>query len=97
MTEIIDMKSEEYKNLMERMLKYRKQTQKASLKYYKKKYTITEDMSDEEKEAIQKNIDERRAKERERYEANKEYHRIKNKKWRDKQKAKKLAEKEQNA
>ena len=97
MTEIMDMKSEEYKNLMERMLKYRKQTQKASLKYYKKKYTITEDMSDEEKEAIQKNIDERRARERARYEANKEYHRLKSKRYRERVKAKKLAEKEQNA
>ena len=97
MTETMDMNSLEYKTIMEKMMKYRQQTQKASLKYYNKKYTITDDMSDEEKEVIQKNIDDRRAKERARYEANKEYHRIKNKRWRDKQKAKKNAEQEKNA
>jgi len=82
--------TENIKVLAERFEKYRKQTQKASLKYYKKKYLITDDMSDEEKESIKKNIELRKERERKRYEANKDYHREKNKAYRERIKAQRL-------
>ena len=79
-----------YELLAEKMEKYRKQTQQASLKYYKKKYAITDDMTEEEKEMKRKNIELRKEQHRKRYEANKEYHREKSKAYRERVKAQRL-------
>lgn len=78
--------TETMKTIAERFEKYRKQTQQASLRYYKKTYLITDDMSEEEIENIKKNIELRKEKQRKRYEEDKVYHSQKNKAYRDRRK-----------
>lgn len=84
MVETLDLVNDELNVLREKIEKHKKNTQKASLTYYYKNYVVREDMTDEEKERVQKNIEKRRERERKKYETNKDYHREKNKRWRDK-------------
>jgi hypothetical protein len=73
-------KLEELQNLVD---KKRDSYCKASKKWYNKKYTITEDMTEEQKEEIKRNIEERKQKYRKKYSENKEYYKNKNKEYRE--------------
>jgi len=86
-----EVSAEELQELLrikEMLDRKKKNNVKASSNYYKKNYVITEDMSDEDRQRVQANIDKRKEKARLNYENNKDYHRQKNKKWRENIKAK---------
>jgi hypothetical protein len=57
-------------------------------KWYKKKYVITDDMTDEQKQEVRDNIEKRKIKEKEKYEKNKEYYAQKSKQYRERKKQK---------
>lgn len=86
-----EVSAEELQELLrikEMLDRKKKNNVKASKNYYNRNYVITEDMSEEEKQRVQANIEKRKEKARANYVNNKDYHREKNKKWRENIKAK---------
>lgn len=63
---------------------------KNSNSYYNKNFVVKEDMTEDEIKQINENVEKRKQKARGKYNNNKQYHQIKNKKWRDKVKVLKL-------
>lgn len=94
MTEI-EIKAQKYDKIMAR-------NRANTIKIYHKRHTVTEDMTDEQKEVILLNCKERNRKQREKYPELKEYHQRKNREYyhrvikpkREAEKARKLAEKQ---
>lgn len=74
---------EDLREFITKAKRLRQQQREASHKYYKNKYTITDTMTEEEKELIKENIARRKALYKAKYEANKELYKQRAKEYRE--------------